>query len=102
MLYCGCEETNFFAPGTSSPASICSTVHSLKPISRDLAGFADLGERLHRLLDRRLGIGAVALVEVDVVGLKPLERGVELLVDLLAREAAVGLLIGKKTLVAST
>ena len=36
MLYCGCEETNFFAPGTSSAASICSSVHSLKPISRTL------------------------------------------------------------------
>src|SRR5205085_12572016 len=34
MLYCGCEETHFLAPGTSSPAWICSTVHSLKPISR--------------------------------------------------------------------
>ena len=56
-----------------------------------LAGLADLGERLHRLLDRGLGIGAVALVEVDVVGLQPLERGVDLLVDLLAGEAAVGL-----------
>ena len=36
MLYCGWEETNFFAPGTSSDASICSTVHSEKPISRAL------------------------------------------------------------------
>ena len=36
MLYCGWEETNFFASGTSSEASICSTVHSLKPISRAL------------------------------------------------------------------
>ena len=34
MLYCGCEETHFRAPGTSIPAWICSTVHSLKPSSR--------------------------------------------------------------------
>ena len=34
--YCGCEETNFVAPSTSSPASICSGVHSLNPIARAL------------------------------------------------------------------
>ncbi len=36
MLYWGWEETNFFAPSTSSPARICSGVHSEKPISRTL------------------------------------------------------------------
>jgi hypothetical protein len=36
MLYCGWEETNFFVLGTSSEASVCSIVHSLKPISRTL------------------------------------------------------------------
>ena len=36
MLYCGWEETNFFVFGTSSEASICSMVHSEKPISRAL------------------------------------------------------------------
>ena len=36
MLYWGWEETNFFAFGTPRPASICSIVHSLKPISRAL------------------------------------------------------------------
>ena len=54
-----------------------------------LAGLDDLGQRLHRLLERRVVVVAVALVEVDVVGLQPLQRGVDLLVDLLAREAAV-------------
>jgi hypothetical protein len=36
MLYCGCEETNFRAFGTSSAAWICSIVHSEKPIARAL------------------------------------------------------------------
>ena len=56
-----------------------------------LARLADLGQRLHGLLDRDVRIGAMALVEVDVVGLQPLERGIDLLVDLLSGEAAVGL-----------
>ena len=56
----------------------------------DVAGLArvdDLGERLHRLLDRRLDVEAVALVEVDVVGLQALQRRVDLLVDLLGGQA---------------
>src|SRR4051812_37254547 len=48
-----------------------------------------LGEGVHRLLERRLLVVAVALVEVDVVGAQPCERRVDLLEDLLAREAAV-------------
>jgi hypothetical protein len=44
----------------------------------------------------------VALVEVDVVGLQALERGVDLLVDLFAGEAAAVSSIGKKSLVART
>src|SRR5439155_6490289 len=36
MLYCGCEETKSFAPGTSRLARTCSTVHSENPISRTL------------------------------------------------------------------
>ena len=50
----------------------------------------DLGQRLHRLLERRVPVVAVALVEVDVVGAQPRERRVDLLQHLLAREAAVG------------
>ena len=73
------------------PPGSAPTVHSENPISRTLPASHDLGQRLHRLLDRRLRVGAVALVEVDVVGPQPVERGVELLVDLLAREPAVGL-----------
>src|SRR5207253_9056851 len=49
----------------------------------------DLGQRLHRLLERRVEVIAVALVEVDVVGAQARERGVQLLEDLLAREAPV-------------
>src|SRR5439155_19298978 len=49
----------------------------------------DLGERVHRLFERRTPVVAVALVQVDVVGAQTLERGLDLLEDLLAREAAV-------------
>src|SRR5207237_649524 len=54
-----------------------------------LAGAYDLGQRLHRLLERRRHVVAVALVEIDVVGAQPRERIVDLLVHLLAREPAV-------------
>ena len=51
----------------------------------DVAGLPfphDLGERLHRLLERRVVVVAMALVEVDVICLQPLQGGVDLLVDL--------------------
>jgi hypothetical protein len=54
-----------------------------------LAGADEVGERLHRLLERRLVVEAVRLVEVDVVGLQPLQRAVDRLHDVLARQAAV-------------
>ena len=54
----------------------------------------DVGERLHRLLERRLGVVAVRLVEVDVVGLEPLQRAVDRLHDVLARQAGVVLAAG--------
>jgi hypothetical protein len=54
-----------------------------------LAGLHDLGERLHRLLERCVPVIAVTLIEVDVVGAKPRERGVDLLVDLPTRQTAV-------------
>ena len=49
----------------------------------------DVGERLHRLLERRLGVVAVRLVQVDVVGPEPLQRAVDRLHDVLAGEAGV-------------
>ena len=61
------------------------------------------GERLHRLGERGGRVVPVALVQVDVVGAQPPERGVELLLDLGRRQAAVPRSgMGKKTLVAST
>ena len=102
MLYCGWEETNFFVFGTSSARlDLLDGPLGEADLAR-LARLADLGERLHRLLDRRVGVGAVALVEVDVVGLQALQRFVDLLVDLLAGEAASASSssIWKKSLVA--
>src|ERR1700693_4744943 len=43
-----------------------------------------LGERLHRLLERRVPVIAMTLVQIDVVGAQSSERRVDLLVDLLA------------------
>ena len=51
-----------------------------------LAGPDDVRERLHRLLERRLVVVAVRLVQVDVVELQPAQRGVDALADVLARE----------------
>ncbi len=48
-----------------------------------LARLDHLGERPHGLLDGDVHVEAVALVEVDVVGLQPREREVDLLADLL-------------------
>ncbi|OEI69201.1 hypothetical protein Cus16_1038 [Curtobacterium sp. ER1/6] len=49
----------------------------------------DVGEGLHRLLEGRLVVVAVRLVEVDVVGLQALERPVDRLRDVLPAEADV-------------
>ena len=54
----------------------------------------EVGERLHRLLERRLGVVAVRLVEVDVVGLETGQRAVDRLHDVLARQAGVVLPTG--------
>ena len=80
------------APRRAAPAtrSILSAGHSLKPMWRALPARTTSLERRHRLLQRRLGVVAVALVEVDVVGLQPLQRGVDLLVDLRGRQPPVG------------
>ena len=54
-----------------------------------LAGVHDVGERLHRLLERRLVVVAVRLVEVDVVGPEPGQRAVDRLADVLAGQPRV-------------
>src|SRR5205807_7020120 len=48
-----------------------------------------MAQRLHGFLQRRLVVVAVALVEVDVVGLQPGEGTVDLLEHLGPREAPV-------------
>ena len=55
-----------------------------------LARAHDLGQRLHRLLERGVPVVAVALVEIDVVGVQPCKRRVDLLQHLLPRQPAVG------------
>ena len=49
----------------------------------DVAGLAhshDVGERLHRLLERRVRVVPMALVQIDVVHLQPVQRKIDLLV----------------------
>ena len=89
--YCGWFETNGTRSSTASawPARIWSAVHSDTPRYSDLALSDEVGERDHRLLERRLGVEAVRLVEVDVVGAEPLQRGVAALHDVLARQPPV-------------
>ena len=48
-----------------------------------------VGERLHGLFEGRFDVVAVRLVEVDVVGTEALERAVDRLHDVLARQAGV-------------
>jgi len=91
MLYCGWFETRGIR---SSRASACAArISSAADVVR-LAGVHDVGERPHRLLERRLVVEAVRLVDVDVVGAEPRERAVDRLHDVLARQAAVVVLAG--------
>ena len=53
----------------------------------DLPGLDDVVEGLHGLCDWSLGIEAVDLVEVDVVGAEPGQGGVDLLNDRCAGQA---------------
>ena len=70
----------------------------------DLAGLDDVVQRLHRLLDRGVGVEAVDLVQVDVVGAEPGQGGVDLFEDRLAGQAltAGAVVHPAVTLVAST
>ena len=52
-----------------------------------LAGAHDVVQRLERLLDRHVVVPAMDLVEIDVVGAEPLQAGVDLGQDRLARQA---------------
>ena len=63
-------------------------VHAARADEAGLAGADDVVECLHRLLDRRGGVPAVDLVEVDVVEPEPCERGVDRREHVLAAEPA--------------
>ena len=57
----------------------------------DIAHFAAVHQviqRPQRLIERRLGVGGVHLVEVDIVGLQAAQAGLDRLEDVLARTAA--------------
>jgi len=54
-------------------------VHAAGAQVADLAGLHDVVQGLHGLLEGSVGIEAVDLVEVDVVGPEPGQRGVDLL-----------------------
>ena len=64
-------------------------VHAGRADVARLAGPDDVVKRSHRLLDRRLVVPAVDLVEVDIVGAQPLEGRVDGGEQVLSREAAV-------------
>ena len=91
MEYCGWFEMSW------KPSSLAQRVARADLVGGPLADADverlaladDVGERLHRLLERRLGVVAVRLVEVDVVGLQPLQRAVDRLHDVLAGQAGV-------------
>src|SRR3954451_5434592 len=85
--YIGWLDVNRSTPGSSAVAWIWEGVHSLNPMYRALpcrtASVSDvIGLRQPRLL-----VVAVALVEVNVVGAQPAQRGVELLADLRCAES---------------
>ena len=76
--YCGCEETNRSGRRCRSPLE-----SGRQPFAEaQVPGLAlgdDLLQRLDRLFDRHVGVEAMALIEIDVVGLQPLQRGIDLL-----------------------
>ena len=59
-----------------------------------LARLHHVVERLERLLDRRLGVEAMDLVEVDVVDAEAPQRAVDRVEDVLARQAAAVRVVG--------
>ena len=63
-------------------------VHRRRADVAGLAGLHDVVQRFERLLDRRLRIPAMDLVEVDVVGAEPAQAVVDLAQDRLARQTA--------------
>jgi len=73
----------------SHAARISSAFHSLRaPIER-LAALDDVVHRPDRLFDRSVGIGAMAIDEVDVVQLQALQRAVDRIEQVLAVQRVV-------------
>ena len=64
-------------------------VHGRRADVARLARAHDVVERLERLLDRRLRVEAMDLVEVDVVDAEPAQAVVDGVLDVLAREPAM-------------
>jgi hypothetical protein len=85
-----CIETNRVQPCRSAIACAFRELprgHRARAQVARLAGSDDVVERLHRLLERRVRVEAVDLVEVDVVEAEPLERRVDCRQNVLARES---------------
>ena len=72
----------------------CHDAHRRGAEIERLARAHDIIQRLAGLLDRRVVVEAMDDVEVDIVSAEPLQRGVDRLHDMFAREA---LLVGART-----
>ena len=86
-LYCGCSVTGlcrWWRSAISIAARISSADHSLVPQYSALPADDDVAHRPHRLLDRRVGVGAVAVEDVDEVVPEALQRAVDGLHQVLA------------------
>ena len=94
-----------FRSDTLSARAICQAQPELAPEVAHLPRVDEVVERGERLLDRRGGVEAVDLVEVDGLHPQPPQARLARLHDVLAREPATGSApspIGLKTLVART
>ena len=70
---------------TACARRIVSGAASLSPRWRTLPSLDQLGHRADRLLDRHVGVDAVLVVEVDVVGAEALQRALDRAADVLGR-----------------
>ena len=70
-------------------STICRAGERRRADVADLALLDEVGQRAERLVDVGVGVGAVDLVEVDVVGPEPAQRVLDLGDDPAARVAAV-------------
>ena len=70
---------------TACARRIVSGAASLSPMWRTLPSRHQLGQRADGLLDRRVRVDAVLVVEVDVVGAEPLQRALDRAAHVLGR-----------------